>query len=94
MSLTSYVQPVHPDPFAISDIGMAQHTVTRFHKDHKDKLRAFHDIIDVQKALTKQIVHTIEPKYLNVLRNRITSTITGDVQKISPPFLTLRNCGR
>jgi len=79
---TAYVQHVRPGPLVILAIEIALHAATRLRKNHKDRLRVFRETINVQKALTKQIIQAIEPKYFNALRNRTTNTISVDVQTI------------
>ena len=60
----------------------AQHAETRLQEDHKESIRQYRETVDVKKALTKQIVQTNDPKYLNELRSRVTDTINDDVQAI------------
>ena len=82
-----YVLPVHPGVLIIP-AGTPQHAAVGLRKDHKLNLRIFRESIDVQKALIKQIVQAIEPKYLNSLRNRTTNTINISVQDILAHLMT------
>ena len=59
-----------------------QHAATRLRKEHCLAVLVFRETIDVQKALTKQIVQAIEPKYLNMLRDHTHTNITAIIQKI------------
>ena len=73
--------PLHPGVLIIPP-NTTQYATTSLREDHKSNLRFFRETVDVQKALTKQIVQVIDAKYLNSLRNRMRNTINVDVHNI------------
>ena len=75
VSQDPYVRPVHPGALVIP-AGTAQHEATRLRTDHKEAIRLFRETVDVEKALIKQVVAAIEPKYLKSLRNANSNAIT------------------
>ena len=76
-----YVRPVHPGAIHIA-AGTPQHETNRRREDHKDAIRLFHETIDVEKALTKHIVASIEGKYIDNSMSPVTNTINVDVATI------------
>ena len=80
VNATVYIAPGYPGALHTPDLA-ALHTTTRFRNNRTNALREFLESIEVQKSLTKQITQTIEPKYLNTLRNRTTDTIYADIWK-------------
>ena len=56
-------RPTHPGTLNIA-AGTALHETTRLRNDHNEAVRLFRETIDVEKALIKQIVAALEPKYL------------------------------
>ena len=81
ISALPYARPVHPGTLHIA-AGTTQHETTRLREDHKDTIRVFREAIDVEKALTKQIVASVEGKYIGILRRPVTNTINADVPTI------------
>ena len=81
VNVTPYVTPLHPGPLIIP-VGSTQHAATRLREDHHENIRLYRESLDIKMALTKQIVQAIEHKYLNGLRNRVTTTITSTPQDI------------
>ena len=80
ISFIPYVQPVHPGLLVIPD-GTAQHAEIRLREYYNESLRQYRETVHVKKTLTKKL-QANDPKYLNELRNRVTSTINNDVQSI------------
>ena len=78
---TPYITPVHPGPLIIAE-GTTQHNSTRLTREHNEQIRVFRESVDVKQALIKQIVASIETKYLKTLRNSVTNTITRSVPEI------------
>ena len=74
ISAHAYVRPVHPGVLVIPP-GTAQHEVTRLREEHKEQIRLFRETVDVEKALIKQLVAAIEPKYIKNLRNTDSNAI-------------------
>ena len=81
VNATVYTHLLYLRPLDI-DVLATQHTATRLREEHRKRLRVFRETIDVQKALTKNIIQAIDPKYLNTLRNCIMNTITANIRKI------------
>lgn len=81
VSPTAYNRPNHPGPLIIP-IGTAQHEATRLREEHKTSIRLFRETIDVEKALIKQLVAAIEPKYLKSLRNDHTNAIDVSISAV------------
>ena len=75
VSATAYNRPPHPGTLTIAP-GTAQHEATRLRNDHKEAIRLFRETVDVEKALIKQLVAAIEPKYLKSLRDATSNAIT------------------
>ena len=76
-----YTRPTHPGTLVIPP-GTAQHEVSRLHNDHKDAICLFHETIDVEKALLKKLVTTLEPEYLKSQRNKHTNAIKHPFDKV------------
>ena len=74
ISAVPYVRPVHPGNLNIP-AGTAQHEATRLRAEQKELIRVFRETVDVEKALIKQVVAAVEPKYLEPLRNAVTNAI-------------------
>ena len=81
VSVLPYLVPLHPGVLIIPP-NTTQYAATILREDHKSSLRILREKIDVQKALTKKIVQTVDAKYLNSLRNCMTKTINIDVHDI------------
>ena len=45
-------------------------------EEHHEKIRLFRETIDVERALIKKIVQTLDPEYLHELRNDATNSIS------------------
>ena len=55
---------------------------TTLREQYKESIRLFKEVEGVEKALIQQIVQAVRPDYLNALRNRTTTAITGPVYNI------------
>jgi len=76
-----YVRPAHPGALIIPH-GAAHHEAVRLREENQENIRLFRETIQVEKALIKQIVASIDPEYLKELRDDATSTITLDIPAI------------
>ena len=76
-----YVRPAHPGALIIPH-GTAHHEAVRLREDKQREHSFFGETIQVEKALIKQIVASIDPEYLKELRDDATSTITLDIPAI------------
>ena len=81
VNATAYNRPTHPGPLVIAP-GTAQHEATRLRTEHKEAIRLFRETIDVEKALIKQIVAAVEPKYLKSLRDTNSNAINVPVHAV------------
>ena len=81
VSALPYVKPVHPGTLHIA-ADTTQYEATRLREDLEDAARVFCETIDVENALTKQMVASVEDKYIDILRSPITNTINADVSTI------------
>ena len=78
---TPYVFPPPPATLVVPP-GTTAHETSRLTREYQEAQRAFREATDVKKALIKQIVKAIEPKYLRTLRNTETNSITRDIPEI------------
>ena len=76
-----YVRPAHPGPLVIP-VGTTQILATGLRADHKEEVRLFREVNDVEQRIIKQIVQTIDPTYLKTLRDANTNTITCNIPTI------------
>ena len=87
VSVVPYVRPPHVVPLVI-DPGTAQHEATRLRLEHKDSVRLYRETIDVEKALLKQLVAAIEPKYLKAFCNNVTNAIESSLVDVLQQLFT------
>ena len=78
---TPYVRPAHPGPLNIA-IGTTQHAATMLRLDHKKAIDLYHETVDLDNALKKQITDAIESIYLEELRDATTNTIVHTIPQI------------
>ena len=76
-----YIRPVHPGPLVIPT-GTSQVLATGLREDHKEKVRLFREVNDVERRIIKQVVQAIDTTYLKTLRNSNTNTITCKIPTI------------
>ena len=81
VSQTAYVRLPHPGPLNIVP-GTAHHEAVRLREEHHESIRVFHETLQVEQTLKKQIVASIEPEYLRELRDENTNTITMTISGI------------
>ena len=74
VSTVVYVRPAHPGALAIYT-GTLQHEAKRLQKEHRENIRLFRESTDVEKSLIKQLVATIEAKYIENLRDANSNSI-------------------
>ena len=78
---TAYTRPVHPGALNIP-AGTTQHESTRLKDEHRQQVQEFRETVNVEKAMIKQIVHAIDAKFLDTLRNRTTDSIDQPIVTI------------
>ena len=76
-----YIRPVHPGPLIIPT-GTPQILATGLRADHKELVRLFREVNDVEQRIIKQIVQSIDHTYLKTLRDSNTNTITCNIPTI------------
>ena len=85
---THYVSPIHPGILLIPQ-GTAHYEAVRLREEHNENIRLFLETIDVNNALMKQIINTIDADYIKELQNEIISTITNTIPQVLT-FLFIR----
>ena len=80
-SPTPYVRPVHPGVLTIAQ-GTAHHEATRLRAEHKEAIRFFRETVDVEKALKKQVVAALDPKFLDSLRDPTSNSIMVPIHEV------------
>ena len=80
-SPTPYVRPVHPGVLTIVQ-GTAHHEATRLRAEHKESIRFFRETVDVEKALKKQVVAALDPKFLDSLRDPTSNSIMVPIHEV------------
>lgn len=79
VSGTPYVRPAHPGPVVIPNFAI---DAVQIVENHKEEMRRYSEVLNVEKALKRQIVKAIDTDYISTLRNRDTNTIELDVATI------------
>ena len=85
---TPYVCPAHSGPLIIPAL-TSQHPGNRIREDHRALIRVFHEVTNLQKAITKQILKAIYPVYIKTLRDRSTNIIQVDVPTVLGYLFTI-----
>ena len=78
ISTALFVRPTHPGPLLIV-AGTTGPMSTVLKEQHKETLRSFHEVHNVEKSLKQQIVAALEPQFFKAIRNRTTQTITRTI---------------
>ena len=81
VSPTPYNRPAHPGNLIIPS-GTAQHAATTMREMHQQAKNLYHETIDLDNALKKQITDTIDDVYLVDLRDATTNTIVHSIPQI------------
>ena len=55
---------------------------------NKDSICLFHETIDVEKALLKQVVAALEPQFLKSFRNKTTNVINMSIADVLTRLFT------
>ena len=76
-----YVRPVHPSILLIPK-DTTHHEAVRLREEHNENIRLFHETMDVNNALMKQIINTIDADYIKELQNEIISKITKTIPQV------------
>ena len=79
--VTPYICPAYPGPLKIPALTV-QHAETHMREDHKALIRVFREVVDLQKAVIKQIMKAMHLVYIKTLRDRSMSTIQADVPTV------------
>ena len=58
------------------------HEAAQLRKEHIVAIKRLHEVIDIEKAIVRQIVKAIYPIFLRASRNRTTTTITKLLSEI------------
>ena len=90
---TPYERLLMPAPLHIPT-NMKIHKTQRLQAKIKEARKLYRETVDVEKALTKQIVAAIEKKYLQAIENTITKSITEQsvkkiVYTLTEPLITV-----
>jgi hypothetical protein len=102
LSATPFVIPLNPGPSAIIPAVATGHVIASLQKAHKDATTAFHQFLNVDKALKQQLIEAVDDIYLKALRNKYVGfsnqtflTMMAHLYlhyaKISPSDLTLND---
>ena len=78
---TAYLRPVHPGTLVIAP-GTLQHEAKRLKEEYEQQIIDFRETVNVERAMVKQIVHAIDPQYLDTLRNQTTDAIDVPIFQI------------
>ena len=84
-----YIRPNHPGPLTLpagAGVTNLQREIAR--DDHKENLRVFHECVNVEKALIKQLNKALPPEYLKQYRNIHSNTITTSLTVILTTLFT------
>ena len=80
----AYIRPVHPGALNIpaGPPAIAQYLRQEMREDHKEAVRVFREVDNVDKILKKQLVAALPDIYLKRFRNRHTNTLTDSLPVI------------
>ena len=73
VSATPYVCPPHPGPLVIPP-GTTLHASTVLREQHKKALQLFHQTVDLDNALKKQITDALDERYYKDLKDPVTNS--------------------
>ena len=102
LTATPFVIPLNPGASPIIPANATGVQISSLQKAHKDETTAFHQYINVDKALKQQLIEAVDDIYLKALRNKYVGfsnqtflTMMAHLYlhyaKISPSDLTLNN---
>ena len=74
ISGTPYVRPIHPRAMSLTRV--TNHEMITLRDDWKIALRLYYEVIDLQKAIIRQITEAVDKRYLKTLFDTTTNTIT------------------
>ena len=78
--LTRYIVPTFPT--LVIPVPSTAPIISQATREFTESMRVYRESLDVRKALIRQIVAAIDPKYLKTLRNDDTNTITRSIPQI------------
>ena len=82
-----YIRPVFPGPLVLlSGAGMTnlQQEIAQDH--HKEQMRVFCEVVDVEKALFKQFTQALPELYTKSFCNRCSNSITQNLDTVLTSF--------
>lgn len=77
----AYVRTTNPGRYTITG-RETQPQITQRRAEHAEQVRAFKEVLGVERALLQQIVSAIEPKYLKALRLPTTNKLNATIPDI------------
>jgi hypothetical protein len=78
---TAYVRPIQPQVLEIAPDATGP-VATRARSEYDEAKRLWREVVDIERALIKQIVQAVESKYLKALRNSTTNSINKTMPDI------------
>lgn len=102
LTATPFVIPVNPGATAVIPDNSTAAQITSIRKAHDDANKAFHQYVNVDKALKQQLIEAVDDLYLKALRNKyvgfsnqtfltMMAHLYTHYAKISPSDLTLND---
>ena len=87
ISQTPYVRPLHPGVLNVAP-NCTERVESRRRIEHKRDLALFHETVQVENALKKQITESVDELYLEELRDTTTNTILSSIPFILNHLIT------
>ena len=87
ISPTPYVRPVHPGVLHIAP-ATSERVENRRRQQQKRDLAVFHETVQLENALKKQITESVDELYLEELRDPTTNTILSTIHFILTHLIT------
>ena len=87
ISITPYVRPIHPGPLHIPP-NITERNEARRRSEHKKEMALFHETVNLENALKRQISEAVDELYLEELRDPTTNTILSNVPTILSHLIT------
>ena len=70
LTATPFVIPINPGATAVIPAASTAAQITSIRKAHDDATKAFHQYVNVDKALKQQLIEAVDDLYLKALRNK------------------------
>jgi hypothetical protein len=83
ISAIPYVRPVHPGALVLPT-GVGTTTLHReiARDDHNEAVRVFREVVDIEKALIKQLVQAVPEVYMKPFRNQYSNSVNVSLSSI------------